>query len=65
MKDGQAVLRNKFMYFVLALAAPEYFVSIAIRDWKNAHDLTITISTITEDTTDFVRVCFLTGIGWV
>lgn len=55
-------MRNKIMYFVLALAAPEYFVSIAIRDWKNAHDLTRTISTITEDMADFVRVYLLTCI---
>lgn len=31
-------------YFLLALAAPEYFVSCAIREWRSAQDLTSRIT---------------------
>lgn len=42
----RSILNIKLKYFLLALAAPEYFVACAIREWRSARDLTRTIKEI-------------------
>lgn len=39
-EENPGVLSTRITFFVLALAAPEYFVTIAIREWEYARDLT-------------------------